>query len=210
MTTLVSLTGVSRTYRTRAEDIVAVANVTLDLEPGTLTTLVGPSGSGKSTLLNLVIGWEDPDAGHVRRDERTASGWAGMGVVPQGLGLLPELTIGENIALPVTLGNLPALTVDELLQVLGLTELRHQLPDAVSLGEQQRAAVARALITRPRLIVADEPTAHQDEANTLRVAGLLREAAGAGSAVLVATHDPRVLGETDRVVAILDGRLTPA
>jgi len=208
MTAVVELTGVSRTYRSRAEDVPAVVAASLELDAGSLTALVGPSGSGKSTLINLIVGWELPDEGAVHTHPDVGDDWDSVAVVPQGLGLLAELTIAENIRLPAVLGNSAVLDFDELCESLGLTHLRDQLPEAVSLGEHQRAAVARALLPQPTLLVADEPTAHQDEENTLLVAELMRGAAAAGSAVLVATHDPRLLASADVVVEILDGRLT--
>jgi putative ABC transport system ATP-binding protein len=208
MTVVVELSEVSRTYRSRAEDVPAVVAASLELHAGVVTALVGPSGSGKSTLINLIVGWELPDEGVVRTHSDVRDNWDSVAVVPQGLGLLAELTMAENIRLPAVLGNRAALDFEELCESLGLGHLGDQLPEAVSLGEQQRAAVARALLPQPTLLIADEPTAHQDEANTLLVAELMRSAAGSGSSVLIATHDPRVLAVADVVIEILDGRLT--
>lgn len=208
MTAVVELTNVSRTYRSRAEDVTAVVAASLELRAGLVTALVGPSGSGKSTLINLIVGWETPDEGEVRTHPDVGDDWDSVAVVPQGLGLLAELTLAENIRLPAVLGNSVALDIDELCESLGLAHLRDQLPESVSLGEHQRAAVARALLPQPTLLVADEPTAHQDEENTLLVAELMRSAAASGSAVLIATHDARVLSSADVVIEILDGRLT--
>lgn len=208
MSAVVSLKGVSRTYRSGAGAVPAVQDVSLELHAGTVTALVGPSGSGKSTLVNLIVGWEQPDEGVVEHDRDIGNGWDSIAVVPQGLGLLPELTLTENISLPEVLGAAAVHAVEDLCVSLGLDEISTQLPEAVSLGEHQRAAIARALLTQPKLLIADEPTAHQDEANTLLVASLIKEAALAGSAVLIATHDSRVLAEADVVIEILDGQLS--
>ncbi len=207
MTTIVHLEHVSKSFRSRAETVHAVADFTLEIRAGELAALVGPSGSGKSTLINLIIGWEYPDSGSIMRHRELGDDWASVGVVPQGLGLLPELTIKENIELPTVLGNSERHDPSQLRERLALRDVLNQLPEHVSLGEQQRAAVARALVSQPRLLIVDEPTAHQDEANTMLVAEMLREAAHAGSAVLIATHDVRVLAAADQVVEILDGRL---
>lgn len=207
VTDLVRLDRVSRRFRTQAEVVVAVDDVSLWVRPGEIVALVGPSGSGKSTTLNLVLGWESPDAGTVERSiERT--GWAGVAVVPQELGLLPELTARENVELPVRIIGGSHESADELLDALGLDGLAERFPSELSHGEQQRVAVARAMIARPELVVADEPTAHQDEARADAVMHQLVRVAAGGGGVLVATHDLRLLEGVDRVAYLLDGRIT--
>lgn len=201
------LDSVTRVYRKAAEDVIAVDSVSFSIERGTALGLVGPSGSGKTTLINLIVGWDVPDSGSVAWDEKPGEGWDAIAVVPQGLGLLDELTLRENIVLPVVLGNREHRDAGALIDQLGLGEVADELPGSVSLGEQQRAAVARALITGPDLLVADEPTSHQDEANAERIAALLAEAATDG-AVLVATHDERILDHVGVVLEMRDGRLT--
>lgn len=204
--TLLRLTEVARRFHTPGEVITALDGVSVTVESGELVGLSGPSGSGKSTLLHLAVGWDRPDGGTITRDPSLDGGWSGIAVVPQDLGLLGELTARQNVELP---GRIERLTTDptELMAALGLDELVDRLPAEMSLGEQQRVAVARGLIATPALLVADEPTAHQDEANVERIVELLRAAALAGSAVIVATHDPRVLALVDRVVELLDGRI---
>jgi putative ABC transport system ATP-binding protein len=204
--TAVVAEGLRRVYRTAAEEVIALDAVSLELRRGEIVALVGPSGSGKSTLIELLIGWDRPDAGTVRRDAAVTDDWTGMAVVPQSLGLLEELTISENIHLPVTLGAVAALDVDDLVRRLRLVPTLDLPPSAVSLGEQQRAAVARAMVVGPEVLVADEPTSHQDEANAFEIIALMREAARS-SAVLVATHDRRVLELVDVVVELRDGRV---
>lgn len=202
---LLTLSEVTRVFRTRAEAIAAVDRVSLSVAGGEVVALVGPSGSGKTTLLNLIVGWERPDGGSVCFAE--ARNWNGMAVVPQALGLLDELTIGENIALPGRLGNAPQAAVEAVIELLGLDGLEGRMPEEVSVGEQQRTAVARACVYAQHLLVADEPTAHQDEQNALVVAGALRAAADRSVGVVVATHDERVLAQVDRVIRIADGRI---
>lgn len=205
---IVELQDVHRSYRLRAETIHAVVDANLRLDGGTVTGLVGPSGSGKTTLINLMIGWDVPDRGRVLHDDGDWSDWSGVSVVPQGLGLLTELSIAENITLPVRLGNAQKHPLDHLVGELGIEGLEDRLPDETSLGEQQRTAVARAVVCQPKLLVADEPTAHQDEDNADIVARFLRQAALDGAAVLIATHDEGILRHVDRVVSMTDGHLT--
>jgi putative ABC transport system ATP-binding protein len=169
--------------------------------------IVGPSGSGKTTLLNLVIGWESPDDGEVVRsfDHPT---WSDLAVVPQAIGLLDELNVVENIELPARLGNQLHEPADSVLESLDMVGLGGRLIDELSMGEQQRVAVARALAYRPGLLVADEPTAHLDERRALTVARRLAALAVSGSAVLIATHDRRILGDCHRVLTMRDGHLS--
>ncbi|MEZ5342042.1 MAG: ATP-binding cassette domain-containing protein [Acidimicrobiales bacterium] len=187
--------------------MVAVDDATIELPAGKLTVISGPSGSGKTTLLNLMLAWETPDNGR-RHTPWTATTWAEIAVVPQRLGLIEHCTIGENVTLPGRVVGLQR-ELEPLLVRLSLEKLADRFPAETSLGEQQRAAVARALITAPRVLIADEPTSHQDEANTNRITELLREAADGGSAVVVATHDPRVSQHADEIYRIHDGKLSP-
>lgn len=208
MTPLVALRSASRRYGSGATEVVAVDGATLEVRPGELIGLAGPSGSGKTTLVNLVLGWEQPDAGSVERTDPERSGWAEVAIVPQELGLVAELTVRENVELPARLGRVrDPIGTDALLAALALDELAHRLPDELSMGERQRVAIARAVSCRPRLLVADEPTAHQDERRADLVMDALREVAARGGAVLVATHDERLLDRVDRTVQILDGHL---
>lgn len=215
MTVIVEADGLIRRFVSRAETVVAVDGVSLSIGAGELVGVAGPSGSGKTTLLNLLLGWEEPDAGTIRFDPsmRERAGWSAIATVPQELGLLPELTGGQNVELPVRL----ARSVERgtargewAMAALGIEPLAGRLPADMSLGEQQRFAVARAVVAAPRLLVADEPTSHQDEANADRVMELLRTIASSGGAVVVATHDDRLLGRADRVLSLRDGRVVAA
>lgn len=204
MTPVVDVTDVSKDYgRVRALDRVSVR-----VEPGEVVALIGPSGSGKTTLLNVVAGWEHADGGAVRWSAPDRS-WQHLAVVPQATSLLPDLSLLENVALPVRVTDaaVDASRSRQLLESLGLGELTDRLPDELSHGEQQRAALARALVLRPTLLVADEPTAHLDGATTRLVLDVLRAEAALGTSCLVATHDPDVLDAVDRAVEMRDGRV---
>ena len=207
------LTGVTKRYRRGAETVIAVDDVSVEIGPG-LTVIVGPSGSGKTTLLNLVVGWELPDEGTVVRASEPAGAppgsrpdWNRLAIVPQSLGLLDELSVGENVSLPARFGATQHVATARMLEHLGLDGLAERLPSETSLGEQQRTSLARALCTRPAILLADEPTSHQDEANTMVIVDELAAAATGGASVLVATHDPRVITRSSTVLHLLDGRL---
>lgn len=204
---VVRLVGATKSFRRGSETIAAVRDADLTLVPGTVTVVSGPSGSGKTTLLNLVLGWEALDEG--RRDTAlSATNWTETAVVPQRLGLLDHCTMLENVALPGRVARLPLDPLD-VMRRLSIDHLADRFPPETSLGEQQRAAVARALVTRPRLLVADEPTGHQDEESTRRICELLVEAASHGTCVVVATHDHRVAEHADHHVHLVDGHLEP-
>lgn len=208
MNRTVHVEGVTKRYRRGSEIVTAVDRVTFELRPGTMTALIGPSGSGKTTLLNLLVGGDEPDDGTIRGVPDTPD-WATLAIVPQSLGLLDELTLGENISLPERFGASASSPVDELMAQLGIDHLADRAPGETSLGEQQRAAVARALLDGPALLVADEPTSHQDEANTFRVVDALAACAKDGSCVFLATHDLRVVERCDAVLSMRDGIVTP-
>ena len=211
--TLVELRDVHRFHRRGSEVVRALAGVDLAIGAGEVVALYGPSGSGKSSLLHVLCGWEHPDEGTIawlrRRD---AAGWRWLSVVPQSLGLLSELTIRDNVELPVRLVGEPVTEsrrrVDELLETLGLNHLENRAVTEVSMGEQQRTAFARALVLRPRLLLADEPTSHQDNLLVNRVLALIESSAAFdGTAVVFATHDDDAIGIADRVVRLRDGRI---
>lgn len=205
--------GLSKSYRRGPEEVHAVRGVDLDVAAGHLVALVGPSGSGKTTLMNLLAGWERPDAGVVvwgpEPDRVVATlAWDQLAIVPQRLGLVAGLSLSENVGLPLRLvGAADPDRVVALLDRFLLSGVADRLPSESSLGEQQRAALGRALVRRPRLLLADEPTGHQDEDATAVVRSALRQAAAEGTACLIATHDPELLDVADRVVTLADGRV---
>jgi putative ABC transport system ATP-binding protein len=210
---LVEVRGVSKSYRRGNEVVHAVRDASLPIHEGEVVALVGRSGSGKTTLLNLIGGWEDPDEGEIQWASPPAgpvARWDEMAMLPQRLGLIDELTVRANVEFPARMaGRLDGATerVDRLLEDLGLTELEERFPLETSVGEQQRTALARSLVLSPRLVLADEPTGHQDEGWGGAVFDALRTAAADGTTCLVATHDPDVTRHCDRVVAMADGRV---
>ncbi|GAB3591902.1 ATP-binding cassette domain-containing protein [Angustibacter peucedani] len=190
-----------------------LTDVAVDVAPGEVVALAGRSGSGKSTLCHLVAGLDRPSSGSVRVDGRPAhevDDWAVVSLLPQRLALVAELSVAENVLAPTTLagrtgeGTLAA----ELLAALDLTALGPRRVTQTSMGEQQRTALGRALVLAPRLAVLDEPTGHQDDEHVQLVVAAVRLAQAHGSAVLVATHDERLLDVADRVVTLHEGRVT--
>jgi putative ABC transport system ATP-binding protein len=210
---VLSLRGVAKGYREGATQHVVLRDVDLEVSAGEVVALVGRSGSGKTTLLTVAAGLEEPDAGTVAllgRPVRPAPTWAELALLPQALGLLEELSIEENVGLPLRLGVLDGLDVGDLLARLGLAHLAGRHPSEVSLGEQQRAALARAAVARPVVLLADEPISHQNEAWGREALDVIAELAANGAAVLLATHHPAALDVAHRVVALRDGLLHPA
>jgi ABC-type lipoprotein export system ATPase subunit len=211
---ILEASSVSKTYRRGPESVRALDDASLSVDPGEIVALVGPSGSGKTTLLSVLAGWERADAGEVcwdghLTDPRTL-GWEDMAIVPQTLGLVEELSVRENVELPIRLGARVAAgtdRVERLLGELGLTTLADRLPGEISLGEQQRTALARALALSPRVLMADEPTGHQDVDWTRGVLRVLERAAFEGIACLIATHHLALVRYAHRVFRIGDGRL---
>jgi putative ABC transport system ATP-binding protein len=217
-------TALRKTFTRGAESVHALDGVDLTVSAGEFVALVGPSGSGKSTLLALLCGWETADSGALAYGGALAGrapetlGWPDLALVPQALGLVPDLSLLDNVLLPARLrGALPRKSSSagdaetrarELLEDFGLDHLADRYPHQASLGEQQRVAVARALLLRPAVLLADEPTAHQDRGHADRLLDALTAAAGAGSAVLVATHDEIAWSRADRVLSMRDGRLS--
>lgn len=207
MTTLVKLEGVTRRFRRGSETISALDGVDFEVSSGEFVVLMGPSGAGKTTLLNLVLDWESPDEGSV--DRRVGVGWDETGVLPQSLGLIDELSVSENASLPARLSGAEDHSA-ELMAALEVSELAARRPSETSLGQQQRVALVRAMSTMPALVVADEPTSHQDERRALLMGRVFEKSAHTGSACLVATHDERLAELADRVVHLVDGRIVTA
>lgn len=205
---LLAVENVSRRFRRTT----ALDGVSLEVHAGEVTVLAGPSGSGKTTLLSILAGLDTVDSGQVLRRAPLPQGeprWRDIAFVPQSLTVLDELTTRENIALPLTLdtGADGAWDVDELMTALQIGHLGDRYPSQTSGGEQQRTALARALVLRPALLLADEPTGHQDRDRVALVVAVLRAHAYAGHAVFVSSHDETVIAGADRVLRISGGRL---
>ena len=222
---VISLQGMSKTYRLGETSVRALVEASLELSTGEMLALTGPSGSGKSTLLNLAGLIDTPDAGQYRLDgrdlgqldekARTLLRREAIGFIFQGFNLVPVMTVADNVDYPLFLAGVPTSErrrrVKEMLEKVGLSEQAHRRPDALSGGQRQRVAVARALIKCPRLVIADEPTANLDSHTAEQVIALIRELCHEeGAACLVATHDDRMTGRCDRVVAMRDGCILAA
>ncbi len=203
-------------------EIWPVRGVTIHAHRGELLTLVGRSGTGKSTLINMLLGLLTPDEGNVLFEGESLNGLSDgalsrlrnckMGYVPQSVALLPTLTVHDNVRLPWYLsqrGPEPIGRAASLLAEVGLAGFGAQRPEALSGGELRRVAVARALMTEPLLLVADEPTASLDKESAEAVMGLLRKAADRGMAVLTVTHDPVGVELSDRILQMANGALSP-
>jgi len=214
--------GLGRVFTTRAGDVVACADIDLEVYAGELTVVRGPSGAGKSTLLRLLGGLDTPTSGRVWIDGAPVDEFTeqqavdlrrdDLGFVFQSFGLIPVLTAAQNVELPLRMKNVDAATRDarvaEVLELVGLAEHAAQLPEELSGGQQQRVGIARALAVPPRILFADEPTAQLDSSNAGVVMDLLASLVNtAGIAVVVATHDPDLASRAHRVVELHDGRL---
>jgi putative ABC transport system ATP-binding protein len=212
---------VTKVYVLGKQRVEALRGVTMSVAPGEFVALMGPSGSGKSTLLQLLGGLDRPTAGSVVFEGRDISHLSDgqatklrrerTGYVFQAFNLIPLLNVRENIALPFTIAKAPRDWKERVRQVIDLVELtgkeRHR-PDQLSAGEQQRVAVARALVTRPSVILADEPTGNLDYRNSGELLDALwRSCDQGGQTIVLVTHDARAAAYADRVLVIGDGRI---
>lgn len=213
---LITAQGLVKSYRRDAETVHALRGVDLSIGRGQVVALIGPSGSGKSTLLNVLCGWEPVEGGELLLDESLGASrpadlpWGRVALVPQALGLLEELTILDNVLMPARLagGVRPMIDrADDLMSEFGIDHLAARYPDQVSLGEQQRTAVARALLLAPLVVLADEPSAHQDAGWAEVLFAAFARLAADGSACLIATHNPVVWERANTVFAMRDGQL---
>ena len=205
MSAALEVRAVRKAYVTPAGSSTVLDGVDLTVAAGEVVAIAGRSGSGKTTLLAVITGWAAPDDGTVTP---VGGRWHELAILPQSLGLLDELTIAENVTLPLRLApELDAEDPEDLLAELGIGHLADRQPGEVSLGEQQRAALARAAVVRPRLLVADEPISHQNREWAERMMLLLRRLAAGGTACVLATHDELAFQHADRVLRLRGGRL---
>ena len=211
----------SKTYGTGEARVEALRDASFSLQKGEFTAVVGESGSGKSTLLNCVGGLDTPTAGKVlldgqdlfslKENKRTVFRRQNIGFIFQSFQLIPELNVEQNIIFPILLDyqKPDKKRVDEILDVLGLTERRHHLPGQLSGGQQQRVAIGRALIMRPMLVLADEPTGNLDSKNSQDVMDLLMKASRYyQQTILMITHNENLTANVDRVLKVRDGELS--
>jgi ABC-type lipoprotein export system ATPase subunit len=219
---IVRCTGVERTYKVGGDEVKALKGIDLDLRRGDLVGLMGRSGSGKTTLLNLIGGLDRPTAGQVWIDGQSVGELSDgaatelrrhkIGYVFQSFALLPVLSALENVELPMHIagisGSKRRRRAMELLDLVGLTRRMHHRPFELSGGEQQRAAIARALVNRPALILADEPIAELDSVTGLRILKLFMRIRDVENVtIVIATHDPTIHEVADRTYHIVDGRV---
>jgi len=221
-TPAIVLRNVEKVYENAAGKFVALKSINLQLDSGQFISIVGKSGCGKSTLLNMITGIDHPTAGDViiggehiyKMSESKRALWRGknMGVVFQFFQLLPTLSLLENTMLPMDYCNLYPFNerperAMELLKMVGLEDQAHKLPTAVSSGQQQSGAIARALATDPSIILADEPTGNLDSRAADNVLSLFESLATRGKTVLIVTHDPSITERTDQTIILSDGEI---
>ncbi len=222
MSSLVSISHLSKGYRRGGQFVPVLSDITLDIAAGEFTALMGPSGSGKSTLLNLIAGIDKPDAGELRvaglditaLTEAELADWRArhIGFIFQFYNLMPVLTAFENVELPLILTGLTRAERRErvalVLEMVRLTDRADHYPSELSGGQQQRVAIARAVVADPVLIVADEPTGDLDRASAAEVLGLMGQLnQQLGTTVLMVTHDAQAARAARRVIHLEKGEL---
>jgi putative ABC transport system ATP-binding protein len=222
MTAMISIRGLSKTYRRGNQPVPVLLDIDLEIEAGDYVSLMGPSGSGKSTLLNLIAGIDKPSGGTLLIDgvdiaslpENDLAGWraSNVGFVFQFYNLMPVLNAFENVELPLLLTNLGKTErrehVETALAMVGLSDRMDHYPNELSGGQQQRVAIARALIADPALIVADEPTGDLDRTAAADVLELLdRLNNELGKTIVMVTHDPKCAARAKRLVHLEKGVL---
>ena len=213
--------GLTKIYGSGRTAVKAVDNVSMSIERGELVLLMGPSGSGKTTLLTLISGLIKPTSGSVRIDgieisDKNQKGLARLrlekiGFIFQHFNLLSALTAVENVMIPLIIKGIDSREAkrkaERILEDFGLKNRMHHKPEDLSGGEQQRIAIARAVISDPELIIADEPTANLDSKKGREVMDLIRSMVDRGKAAIIASHDPRVEDFADRIIRMEDGKL---
>jgi putative ABC transport system ATP-binding protein len=219
---LLTAQALRKQYQMGEVTVDALRGIDFQVQKGEFVAIMGPSGSGKSTLLHLMGGLDNPSDGevtlggrrlaHLGDDEVTIMRRRHVGFVFQFYNLLPTLTAAENVALPLLIDGRRledyAARVDELLELVGLSDRRNHKPDQLSGGEQQRVAIARALVTEPAIVLADEPTGNLDSRSGREILDLLRRACDEKQQTIVmVTHDPLAASYADRVVFLHDGQM---
>lgn len=218
---LLEVQSISKTYGSGEAAVHALKNVSFSVPKGEYVAIVGESGSGKSTLLNMIGALDNPTSGKVliegkdifamKESKRTIFRRRNIEFIFQAFNLIPELTVEQNIIFPILLDYQKPNQkyLEELLEVLNLKERRNHLPGQLSGGQQQRVAIGRALITRPSLILADEPTGNLDSQNSSEVIALLKNASKRyAQTIIMITHNRSIAQSADRVLQVSDGVLT--
>jgi putative ABC transport system ATP-binding protein len=221
---LITANQISKTYRVGEVEVQALKEVSFEIEPASFVSFVGPSGSGKTTLLNLLGCLDKPTGGTLRvvetdvaaLDRNASAGFRGkhIGFIFQDFNLLPVLTVYENIEYPLLMVQKVAPAerqqrVTALLAAVGMADQRDKYPDQISGGQKQRVAVARALVTNPKLVLADEPTANLDHATAYMVLNLMKRMRDEFRTTFIfSTHDQKIVGEAETIFTLEDGKLS--
>lgn len=221
---LVEIENVSKIYKTGEVEITALNQINLSIETSAFVSFVGPSGSGKTTMLNMIGCLDKPSQGRIMvdgkqidkfsRKERALLRGNMFGFIFQSFNLFPVLTAYENIEYPlVMIWNETAAkrkkTILDVLDSVGMLKQKDKFPDQLSGGQKQRMAVARALVTQPKLVMADEPTANLDKASSINIIRLMREMKDKfGTTFIFSTHDPRIMEEAEITHILVDGNLS--
>ncbi len=218
---MITLDHVFKTYRRGNTPITALNDINLSIKAGEFITIMGPSGSGKSSLLNILGALDQPSKGQyfldgaevsqMNDDQASSIRNQKIGFVFQSFHLLPRLSVVENVLLPLRYSDTPDPQANErandLLERIGLGQRKHHLPGELSGGQLQRAAVARALLNKPALLLADEPTGNLDSKSAADVLALFKELNADGQTVVLVTHDPGIANHATRSLHLADGKL---
>lgn len=222
--TLVQIENVTKKYQTGDIAVTALSDINLSIQKSSFVSFVGPSGSGKTTMLNMIGCLDKPSSGRIfvdgkqvdlfSRKKRASFRGEVIGFIFQSFNLFPVLTAYENIEYPlIMIQNEPAKKRKEMvlnvLESVGMLDQKDKFPDQLSGGQKQRIAVARALVTKPKLVMADEPTANLDKASSLNVIRLMRDMKDKFSTTFIfSTHDPRIMDEAEITYTLVDGKLS--
>ena len=218
---MIQLNNLSKIYRTKEVETVAVSSINLRVKPGEFVAVMGPSGCGKSTLLNIIGMLDRPDSGdyifqgknlqYVSESELTKCRKENLGFIFQSFNLVDELTVFENIELPLLYLGYSSTErtrmVETVLERMNMMHRRNHLPQQLSGGQQQRAAIARSVVHKPKLILADEPTGNLDTSNGIEIMRLLTELNDLGTTIVMVTHSERDADYSSRIIHLLDGKI---